>query len=103
MAIRLVNTSRSLLPFLLTYLFEKLFENEQLFYFYFKNHLMNHGYKIGMYMNCPPFFCLISIFAISTKMFQIFPFSCKQKKQHDLHVAFCYILPLMVSITSVTF
>ena len=40
---------------------------------------MNHGYKIGMYINCPPFFCLISIFAISTKMFQIFPFSYKQK------------------------
>lgn len=63
---------------------------------------MNHGYNIGMYMNCPPFFCLISIFAISTKKFQILPFSAN-KKQHDLHVAFCYILPLMVSITSVTF
>ena len=39
---------------------------------------MNHGYKIGMYMNYPPFFCLISIFAISTKMFQISSFF-KQK------------------------
>ena len=56
MAIRLVNTLRSLLSFLLTYLFEKQFENEQLFHFYFKNHLINHGYKIGMYINVPPFF-----------------------------------------------
>ena len=79
MAIRLVNTSRSLLPFPLTYLFEKQFENEQLFYFYFKNHLMNHGYKIGMYMNVPPFFFLISLFAISTKNFNVTLFSANKK------------------------
>ena len=43
MAIRLVNTSRNLLPFRLTYLFEKEFENVQLIKFYLKNNLMNHG------------------------------------------------------------
>ena len=79
MAIRLVNTSRSLLPFFLIYLFEKQFENEQLFHFYFKNHLMNHGYKIGMYMNVPPFFFLISLFAISTKNFNVILFSANKK------------------------
>ena len=62
---------------------------------------MNHGYKIGMYMNCPPFFCLISIFAISTKKFQILPFSAN-KKQHDLHVAFGYFLSLIIATTSAT-
>lgn len=36
MAIRLVNTSRSLLPFRLTYLFEKEFENKQLNQILFK-------------------------------------------------------------------
>ena len=76
MAIRLVNTSHSLLSFPLTYLFEKQFENEQLFHFYFKNRLINHGYKIVMYMNVPPFIFLISLFAISTKSFSFF---CKQK------------------------
>ena len=38
---------------------------------------MNHGYKIGMYMNYPPFFCLISIFAISTKKFNVFLYTLK--------------------------
>ena len=37
---------------------------------------MNHGYKIGMYMNVPPFFFLISLFVIPTKSFY---FSYKQK------------------------
>ena len=101
MAIRLVNTSRSLLPFLLTYLFEKQFENKQLFHFYFKNHLMNHGYKIGMYMNVPPF-SFSSLYSQFLLKILTFFFFLQIKKQHDLHVAFGYILPLMVSITSVT-
>ena len=63
MAIRLVNTSRSLLPFPLTYLFEKEVENVQLIKFYLKNNLMNHGYKIGRYINQAPFLFLLLIYA----------------------------------------
>ena len=98
MAIRLVNTSRSLLPFPLTYLFEKQFENEQLFHFYFKNHLMYHGYKIGMYMNVPPFSfsSLYSQFLLKVSLFSA------NKKQHDLHVAFGYFLSLIIVTTSAT-
>ena len=101
MAIRLVNTSRSLLPFLLTYLFEKQFENKQLFHFYFKNHLMNHGYKIGMYMNVPPF-SFSSLYSQFLLKILTFFFFCKQKKQHDLHVAFGYFLSLIIATTSAT-
>ena len=40
---------------------------------------MNHGYKMGMYMNVPPFFFLISLFAISIKNFNVFLFSANKK------------------------
>ena len=62
---------------------------------------MNQGYKPVTYINVPPFFFLISLFAISTKNFNVFLFSAN-KKQHDSHVASGYFLPLIIATTSAT-
>lgn len=45
-----------LLSFLLTFLFEKSFYNEQVNVIYLKYNLINHGHKIGKYIAQSPFF-----------------------------------------------